>query len=562
MESIHHHNLSIEGALKASSISLFVLSAICFMVYTTQNYTHAEGDDEDLGYDITSANASVTVGTACTFTATVDSEHNATIANGIYSTDIGKTTLNTICNDSGGYAVYAIGYSNDEYGATDLTSDISSTYNISTGTNTSGDSSSWAMKLAQEPGTTTATIENGYDNYNIVPDDYTKVASLNTVTDNTSTTSTTGSSISTTYQTYISPTQPAGTYSGKVKYTLVHPSMAPKPEKPPTDLTFTAGEHIDTLMVADSSQGWASFYVTSSSAEKSIVFTAPTENTKYIVTVVPEAGYVLSSDPASSSYIEEFPTGTLSSNTLLTTVYTTSDVGNNITISAARADSDSAHPAYTAMQNLTMNQCPAYTDTMQGVNVTDSRDNKSYAVAKFGDYCSMLSNLRLDGGTELTTSTSNVSSAYTLPVDTGDGGWVNDYCKPYMASINGEYYYNWPAATARTNSTTGTSSCSNDTNNSVGDICPVGWSLLEGGATPLWNDGANPGMLSTTGGFISGTQHSIGSHGYWWTKWRDNSNEAKAYYLDYGTYFNISNDRWGYYSTKYKGCSVRCVSNN
>ena len=236
MESIRQRGASIEGIIKLSSMSFFVLSIICFMVFTTQNYTHA---DEDLGYDIKSANASVTVGTACTFTATVDSAHSANISNGISGTDIGKTTLSTVCNDSGGYAIYAIGFSNDEYGATDLSSDISSTYNISTGTNTSGDSSSWAMKLTSEPGTTTATIENGYDNYNMVPDDYTKVATLNTVTDPGSTTSATGSSVSTTYQTYISPTQPAGTYTGKVKYTLVHPSTSPKPIIPDiSELTY------------------------------------------------------------------------------------------------------------------------------------------------------------------------------------------------------------------------------------------------------------------------------------------------------------------------------------
>ena len=132
------------------NIFIYILSAICLMVYTTQqSHVHA---DEDLGYDIKSANASVTVGTACTFTATVDSAHSANISNGIYGTDIGKTILNTVCNDSGGYAIYAIGFSNDKYGATDLSSDISSTYDISTGTNTSGDSSSWAMKLASEPG--------------------------------------------------------------------------------------------------------------------------------------------------------------------------------------------------------------------------------------------------------------------------------------------------------------------------------------------------------------------------------------------------------------------------
>ncbi|MEE0888390.1 MAG: hypothetical protein U0L97_04230, partial [Candidatus Saccharimonadaceae bacterium] len=204
---------------------MYTLAAICFMIYTTElNYAHA---DEDLGSASSSLDASVTVGTACNFSSNVDNQHNATITNGVNSTDIGKTTLNVTCNDQGGYAVYAIGYTNDEYGNTSLKSSISDDYNISTGTATSGNTSNWSMKLSTVPGTTTATIENNYNNYHTVPDDYTKVATLNTITNPGS--STTGSSISTTYQAYISPTQPAGTYTGKVKYTLVHPGSAAKP---------------------------------------------------------------------------------------------------------------------------------------------------------------------------------------------------------------------------------------------------------------------------------------------------------------------------------------------
>ena len=210
------------------NISMYTLAAICFMVYTTElSYVHAEGE-EDLGSASSSLDVSVTVGTACNFSGNVDIPHTSTIMNGVNSTDIGKTTMNVTCNDQGGYAVYAIGYTNDEYGNTSLKSSISDDYNISTGTSTSGNTSNWSMKLSTVPGTTTATIENGYSNYNTVPDDYTKVATLNTITNPG--TSTTGSSISTTYQTYISPTQPAGAYTGKVKYTLVHPSTAPAPE--------------------------------------------------------------------------------------------------------------------------------------------------------------------------------------------------------------------------------------------------------------------------------------------------------------------------------------------
>ena len=350
-----------------------------------------------------------------------------------------------------------------------------------------------------------------------------------------------------------SNTQASGTYNNVINFYAVG-----KPEPPPENLTFTAGDHIDTLMVADGSNRYKPFYVTPTSADKSIVFTAPAEGTKYIITVVPEPGYVLSSDSTNSSYVEDFSTGTLASNTLLTTTYVTGAEGDNITISAARAGSESTHPAYTSMQDLTAAQCPAYTDTAQGINVTDIRNNKSYAVAKFGNYCYMLSNIRVDGNTALTPTTSHISSDYTLPADTGSGGWTNDYCQPRMASINGEYYYNWPAATARINSTSGTSGCSNDTSNSVGDICPAGWTLptyKDITAATLWNSGANPGMLSTTGSFYSGSQVDVGNFSNWWSNRRASDFEgSNAGFL----YFHGTSASRDYYGKKY-GVSVRCM---
>lgn len=235
MGSIRYRKrLPAESILRGASAFLFAVATLCFMVYTTEQH-HAHADSEDLGYDIASVNTSVTVGAACTLSGTETAPHTSTISNGLSKNNIGTTILNTTCNDSGGYAIYAIGYTDNTFGNTYLTyaspdgTTANSDYDIPTGTATSGNTSSWAMQLSPVAGTTTATIENGYDSYSVVPEDYTKVASLNTVTDPTSTTSTTGSSVSTTYQAYVSPTQPAGTYSGKVKYTLVHPSTAPTP---------------------------------------------------------------------------------------------------------------------------------------------------------------------------------------------------------------------------------------------------------------------------------------------------------------------------------------------
>ena len=174
----------------------------------------------------------------------------------------------------------------------------------------------------------------------------------------------------------------------------------------------------------------------------------------------------------------------------------------------------------------------------------------------------MLSNLRLDGGTTLSNSDSDVSSAYTLP----SNSWSDDYCKPKMihyAQLNGseyrdEYYYNWPAATARNNSTSGTSSCSNDTSNSLGSICPKNWTLPAYNSSTndisysSFNTSGNPGFLATSGIFYSGTQNTVGSSGYWWSSTRRNGNRAFG--------LGLSSGRAGRGDgNKYLGFSVRCM---
>lgn len=192
------------------------------MVSITQSFGNVSAVESSA-----SANASVTVSSACSFSKTSGSgEYTGTLANNS-SVEIIGSTFTTFCNDPGGYAIYAIGYSNNEYGNTDLiyNNEPTSTYNIKTDGDTSGNSS-WKMKLMPVQNNFTPTIENGYSNYNNIPATYTKVASYNNVTIN-DTDSTTGSSITTNYQATASSTQPAGTYTSAVKYTMVHPGATP-----------------------------------------------------------------------------------------------------------------------------------------------------------------------------------------------------------------------------------------------------------------------------------------------------------------------------------------------
>ena len=183
-------------------------------------------------------NLAISVPSSCTLSSLINGEHSKSILNGTYESGIGQSIITTYCNDRNGYVVYAIGSSNNELGNNKLISNINdntNNYDIASGTATSGTTSNWAMKLSTSDidssiintnvGDDTPIIEPGYkDQYAIVPTAWTKVLSRPSGT----VASTTGSSFTTTYATYISTTQPAGTYLGQVRYLLAHPATNPK----------------------------------------------------------------------------------------------------------------------------------------------------------------------------------------------------------------------------------------------------------------------------------------------------------------------------------------------
>ena len=164
---------------------------------------------------------------SCTLSSVVDSAHTKEITNGTYHSDVGKTTITTLCNDGNGYSVYAVGYSNNEEGNNKLINSEYPQYSIDTGLATSGLTSQWAMKLnniPDDPSPTPAVIEQDYnDTYGLVPSIWTKVAGRAAGTTDMAE----GSSFATTYAVYASSSQYAGTYQGQVKYLLTHPAYPP-----------------------------------------------------------------------------------------------------------------------------------------------------------------------------------------------------------------------------------------------------------------------------------------------------------------------------------------------
>ena len=189
-------NHTTENITIASLLSITVLASILLTLPTVSAETEAVDT------------VTITVPSACSMTPTVGTTHTASVDSGTHVADIGETTLKTICNDSNGFSIYAIGYTNDEYGNTVLKSSLDTTSNVITGTATSGNTSNWAMKLTAVSNDYTPTIlsdTNGsFSSYHIIPSTYTKVATIDSVTDATN-----GSNIKTTYAVYMNPTQPA-----------------------------------------------------------------------------------------------------------------------------------------------------------------------------------------------------------------------------------------------------------------------------------------------------------------------------------------------------------------
>ena len=180
-----------------------------------------------IGNNIKGAYATNPAAVVDTLTVTVDSTcHLTHSGGGTYTKTInpGSTdtvTANTItatCNDAGGYAIYAIGYSGDSFEGnnTDLISSTNANWNIKT--DGSYADSFWKVQFAASG---QATVTSPYTTYQEIPSSYAKVASYNEYT--------TSGSIVPTYQISLGQGQPAGTYEGKVQYVLVNPSGAAAP---------------------------------------------------------------------------------------------------------------------------------------------------------------------------------------------------------------------------------------------------------------------------------------------------------------------------------------------
>lgn len=150
----------------------------------------------------------VTINTACSITYTQASP-SATMSNSQIKSDFGGTAMSISCNNAGGWKLNAKGSGDDASVKTSMNATGSGT-DIVTGTATSGATSNWAFKVA---GTGAVAA---YTSFAAIPSTDTKVAAGSGAVS--------GNVITPTYQVWISATQQADTYTGKVTYTLVNPN--------------------------------------------------------------------------------------------------------------------------------------------------------------------------------------------------------------------------------------------------------------------------------------------------------------------------------------------------
>lgn len=238
---LNHRNKKGYFALLFLVLSFVFCSIFAIQSFATQTCTTNQQTGQVTCTN--SVTASVTVSSACSFERGENDagEYSGTLVNN-GDVSITGSTFTTLCNDAGGYAIYAVGYSNNTLGNTDLifNNTPSSTNNI----HTDGSGSNWGMTLSTAAAAAAAgkpVIESGFsdsDHPHTIPGTYTKVASYGSVATEMSGDQKVGQSVTVHYYAHASATQPAGTYTGAVKYTMVHPGNTPTPIKMIDDLEY------------------------------------------------------------------------------------------------------------------------------------------------------------------------------------------------------------------------------------------------------------------------------------------------------------------------------------
>ncbi len=472
--------------------------------------------------DSSTVSASISVASSCSMSSDTDTAHFAELAPGVYRSGIGETTITTVCNDANGYAVYAIGYTNNEFGRNDMLGQTSGR-TIATGTATSGNTSNWAMQLTAVNNSVAPTIATGYDSYHAIPGEYTKVVNYA----NSTMANDEGSKFKVTFAGYVTGAQASDIYTGKVKYALVHPASS---SETPCVGTYTINYN--------SNGGSGNMDSQTVCVDRNVVvlangFTPPTP-------VAENQFAVWNTEADGSGYV--YLAGQSVSNL--------ASLDGSVTLYAQWA------PKY--MQDMTASMCQTVASD-NPFTVYDRRDGNDYTIRYIEGACWMTQNLRITG--TVNRQYSNFSTYENVNVCENDLTVGNNYNEPRCHdsgnSTNG-VWYNYAAASAMTivgssNSTVATE-----------DICPAGWSMPSydtngsaGSINSLTNYSAAYSFNMVAGGDYKSGSNTHEDYGFLWSRHARNVNYRRVLIRRSSTNLDINDNYDDFY--RYYGYYIRCV---
>lgn len=407
--------------------------------------------------------ATVTVPVACSLIGVTDSAHSATIPNGLdsrgmtdYASGIGQTTLKAYCNDADGFSIYAVGFSDNTVGNTYLRdSSLDQSDNIVTGTTFSGNVSNWAMKLGVTSGTYAPIIvgstddterQSGTTDYSTwasVPSSYSRVAYRNSTTDVDADVLANGASMTTTYSAYISSIQKAGTYVGRVKYTLLHPA-----DNIPIQPIDTPSGYVGYYPNANSVVGT----MMGSSGNPEQTIGASDTSAKLLASNYSRDGYGFAGWNTAYDYSGTF----YGPNDIVTFdagTYTGSNKGLSLYAVWVESEGSIQNNAAATCNSLTTAPTNAAATLSSVSALTDERDGQTYAIAKLADgNCWMIENLRLDA--EGTQGETNKALSQGFGASASNGNFVGlanaEYDNFSEVTTENSIYYSGTATGAAT----------------------------------------------------------------------------------------------------------------
>ena len=122
-------------------------------------------------------------------------------------------TLRVSCNDASGWNIKAVGSGDDTNNKTVMNASAAGATDIATGTPAEGAAAStWGFMVAAASGQQGVAVETAYQNFTSIPSEATKVAGGSGAISE--------GGINTGYKVWVSATQQASTYTGKVTYTV------------------------------------------------------------------------------------------------------------------------------------------------------------------------------------------------------------------------------------------------------------------------------------------------------------------------------------------------------